>query len=357
MLTEKYIRDLIDKAINKHSLPAVSISIMNSERILIQSFGGTRILGQDNRISSDDYFHIGSCTKSVVATIAGKMVEEGKIQWDTKFLDLYPKFKSSTREEYQSLCLEDYLLCRAGMPAFTSGWEFENKGELSNLFQSRKSFIEHLLKCEPDAKKQVNGKFEFLYSNASYSMACFMLEEATDLNFQELIQRYLVEGIGIQATLGWPHLMGKKQPWGHCIHKDRMETFDPSHPYKVPDLLSPAGDLSMTANGFAKYVKNHLQGLKGERNFLEPATYQRLHFGSDGFSMGVVNGKFIRHTFTGMDGSAGTFFCRAILVPEEDFAFTIMTNAGSPTGELKAAEWLTQKIAKRHFQWWWMFWV
>jgi hypothetical protein len=41
-----------------------------------------------------------------------------------------------------------------------------------------------------------------------------------------------------------------------------------------------------------------------------------------------------------------------IIVPESDFAFTIMTNAGSGTGYTKAVDWITMKIVKKHYNWW-----
>ncbi len=60
---------------------------------------------------------------------------------------------------------------------------------------------------------------------------------------------------------------------------------------------------------------------------------------------------------SGLDGSAGTFFCRAVLVPEADFALTVMTNVGSGAGSMKAVDWLTLKVVKRRFGWWWRFWL
>lgn len=43
-----------------------------------------------------------------------------------------------------------------------------------------------------------------------------------------------------------------------------------------------------------------------------------------GFSIGVANNSMEGYKCSGMDGSAGTFFCRAIIIPEADFAFTII---------------------------------
>jgi len=135
------------------------------------------------------------------------------------------------------------------------------------------------------------------------------------------------------------------------------EAFDPEHPYRIPELLTTAGDLSMTPRGFAAYVRQHLRGLCGIDRHLASASYRRIHFRRRGFSFGVANGVLGGKRYSGLDGSAGTFFCRAVLVPEADFALTVMTNAGSGSGSMKAVEWLTLAMVKRRFGWWWRFWL
>ncbi|OAD20199.1 hypothetical protein THIOM_004115, partial [Candidatus Thiomargarita nelsonii] len=76
-----------------------------------------------------------------------------------------------------------------------------------------------------------------------------------------------------------------------------------------------------------------------------------------GFSIGVANGVLGGKSFSGFDGSAGTFFCRSIIVPKSNFAITIMMNAGSGSGTMKAVDRLTMQIIKKHFNWWWKFWL
>lgn len=136
-----------------------------------------------------------------------------------------------------------------------------------------------------------------------------------------------------------------------------LATFDPDHPYRIPEALAPAGDLSMTPRGFAAYVREHLRGLRGVDGRLTSASYHRIHFGRRGFSLGVANGVLGGKRYSGLDGSAGTFFCRAVLVPAEDFALTVMTNAGSGAGTMRVVDQLTLALVKRRFGWWWRFWL
>lgn len=94
-LAQEYLDQLIEVARNKFNIPAIAITIMNSDSIYLQIIRGTRVHKTDNPATHKDLFHIGSCSKLVLAIIAGKMVEAEKIKWDTKFFEIYPELKKT----------------------------------------------------------------------------------------------------------------------------------------------------------------------------------------------------------------------------------------------------------------------
>ena len=79
------LTNLLSFARNKFNIPAISVSLINKEKIVANKIIGLRVYGQLNNATLDDYFHIGSCSKSVLALIAERLVEEQKITWETKF--------------------------------------------------------------------------------------------------------------------------------------------------------------------------------------------------------------------------------------------------------------------------------
>ena len=183
-----------------------------------------------------------------------------------------------------------------------------------------------------------------------------MLEKVSGQKYEALVKNTLTDDRGLFVHIGWPNSMSPDQPWGHLITGSKVETFPPDHDYKLPGLITPAGGLSMTVKDYAKYTQMHLRGLRGEDNYISSAAYRHIHFGRKGFALGVANGVLASKKFSGFDGSAGTFFCRSILVPEADFAFTLMTNAGSGSSSMPVIDWLTMRIVKIFFNRWWKFW-
>lgn len=351
-LNEAYVNQVIEKAREKYHVPAVAVSIMDSGQILYSVQNGVRVDGTSEKVTSEDYFHIGSCSKSVLAYMAAKQVEKGILDWKTKFFDLYPELKEFALKAYHEITLENLFLCQAGIKPYTSGDEIYP--DLSGSENKQLDFIKYLVQQSPSAKQTASGKFEFLYSNASYMMVSAMIEKVTNMSYKSLIDKYLKKELGLDVFIGWPNQISKDQPWGHILNKDNtLEKFGPDVKYFLNPLIAPAGNLSMKPEDFARYVQLHLKGLRGSNEQLRSETFKYIDTGYDGFALGVANDKMMNKPYVYFDGSVGTFYARGAILPESNLGIAIMINNGSA----EAVDYITMKIAKVYFNWWWMFWA
>lgn len=340
----------------QYKVPAIAISVMDEDSIYLQQIVGERVANQKNLATLDDYFHIGSCSKSVLAMIAAKLIDSGKLAWSTLFFECFPEWLADANPAYRTITLQDLLLCRAGIKAYTDGKAEPFPDFDGTLTERRRAFNRYVLSLPPAAPK--NGEvFHYLYSNASYALVSAMLERTTGLDYEALVTKTLADDLGINVHLGWPNQLNAEQPWGHQITKAGIEIFSPDNNYHLPDLITAAGDLSMTPRGFADYCLRHLRGLRRGDEYLPRDLYQYLHFSHSGFSLGIGNGVLGGHQYSGIDGSAGTFFCRAIFIPDTNLAFSIQCNAGSGTSQMKAIDYITLQLIKRYFGWWWKVWL
>jgi CubicO group peptidase (beta-lactamase class C family) len=347
------VTDLIEQARHENNIPAMAVVVMDSERVLFSDIQGEREIGSNSSVILDDYFHIGSCTKSVLAVMAGRLVEKRALDWNTRFFDLFPELKTAAREAYLPITLKDLLLCQAGIESFTAGEEYA--GLDASITSTREAFIKYLLQQKPAAKRTKDG-FKHLYSNASYTMASAMLERVTGLTWEALILQTLSKDLELGVKFGWPNSDDINQPWGHLELEGNLRALAPDHEYKLPGIIAPAGDLSLKPLGYAKYVQLHLQGLRGIDNYLTSETFRTIHYRQKGFSFGVVNQTSWGERYSEFDGSAGTFYCATMLFPDSNFAYAIMTNSGA-TQAVKGVAWVSKKIIKKYFNLWWMFWM
>src|SRR5829696_7955246 len=64
-------------------------AVLRGERIIAQGAAGVRKRGSAERITFDDRFQLGSCTKAMTATLVAMLVEEGKLNWTTTLGQLF----------------------------------------------------------------------------------------------------------------------------------------------------------------------------------------------------------------------------------------------------------------------------
>ena len=349
-------RDQATAAMQAHGLPALAIVTMTSDRIVSAEIHGERVQETGNLATLDDFFHIGSCGKSVLSVAAGKLVEAGSINWYSRLFEVIPELEAKANPAYAAVTLNDLLLCRAGIAAYTAGEE--NFPELNPLREDvRMEFARWLVAREPVAPRLPDGSFEHVYSNASYTIAALMLEQATGYDWETLMLQTLVDGYGLDVRFGWPNSEEPElQPWGHGPGPDgKLRFYAPGDPYALSPLIAPAGDLSMRPIHYARYVQQHLRGLRGVDGFVSAATMRHIHRSREGYSLGVTNGGFQGKRVSQMDGSGGTFYCHTIIVPESDFAYVMLTNAGGSEAVAGIYELSTHIMAER-FRPWWRFW-
>ena len=354
--TQRYSEKAREVA-SKYGLPALAVITLDANQILSAEVLGRRVQGTDNMATLDDFFHIGSCGKSVLAVMAGKLVETGKIDWHTRLFDSLPQLEAKADTAYAKVTLNDLLTCRAGIAAYTS--PSEQFPELNPLLPDvRMEFARYLVSLDPVVPKFADGRFAHHYSNASYTLAALMLEQASGYDWETMMLQTLVDGYGLDVRFGWPNLEEPElQPWGHSpADGGKLRFYSPGDPYAISDILAPAGDISMRPLHYARYVQQHLRGLQGIDGYVTAATMRHIHHAERGYSLGVTNATYYDKPVSQIEGSAGTFYCHTIIVPEDDFAYVVMTNAGGPIATAGIYE-LSGYIMKQHFRWWWKFWL
>lgn len=131
-------RQALDTLRARYHLPALVAAIVQPEAIYYLG-GGVRHNDQPaEAITLDDYFHLGSESKSVTSLLAGKLVEEGKLKWKSKMLDVVPELRNSARPEYADITLDKLLSHRAGVQPFTTSLEHKALPKLTGTISERR---------------------------------------------------------------------------------------------------------------------------------------------------------------------------------------------------------------------------
>lgn len=291
----------------------------------VQRVGGLALRG-------DEAFPMGSVTKSMTATLAGVLVQEGRIAWTSRIVDVLPEFASLARSEYASVTLKDLLAHRGGLfPATTpeqivqlpalTGTPIEQRLQLAAWMLQRAS------SSQPGVKTQ--------YSNGDYIVAGAMLERAASQPYELLLQTKVFAPVGSTVSFGAPGA-GSGEPWGHAAGAaGTWQAIDPASPDAAfPSAGNPAGGAKLNGAAWARYLQMHLRAWRGmEGEVLTPATARVLHtVVQDGFALGWEDGKDLEgravHWHNGSDDAS--YYSLMVLSLTADVASgVIVTGYGS----------------------------
>jgi CubicO group peptidase (beta-lactamase class C family) len=340
----------LDSLRTEYRLPALLAAVIEPGRIRYV-YAGVKQNDRPELVHLTDYLHIGSDTKGVTSLVAGKLVEQGKISWDSKLVDVVPTLRGKVLPAYAGVTLDELLSHRAGIRPYTAGSEYEHLPVFSGtVSEKRQQFAAVILQEAPVAPSSPSP---YAYSNAGYVLAALMLEQASGRSWEALVKRAF-HRLRVPYRVGFPNRQDAQQPWGHWLQTPADSLFTPlgpTHAYTLRDFMAPAGDLAMPLPDFAHLVQLHLNGLLGRARYVSAGTYQRLHFGKPAYAYGwaVTSLATTGAPVSFHDGTAGTFFCHAILFPSQRVAFVVVTNAGGAPAQQACTD-LRRRLKKLYLQ-------
>jgi len=142
----------IEAICQAHGVPALAVVVAKDGQICDRAGAGVRKWGDPTPVTTNDVFHIGSCTKSMTATLAAMFIEQGKLRWDTTIADVFPELKGQMDKRYENVTVEQLLHHRGGVPheppsaAWKRAWQ-----EIGTPTEQRREFIEAVLSAPPAA--------------------------------------------------------------------------------------------------------------------------------------------------------------------------------------------------------------
>lgn len=334
----------------KHHLPALAAAVVVDGRLAARGAGGTRQSDSDVRVTVDDAFHIGSCTKSMTATICALLVGQGKLAWDTTIASGLPHLRNDIPAEYHGVTLQQLLCHRSGLPEDGEpGPIFLKLRMLHGDMRAQRREAARLILNQPPAAEPGSA---FLYSNYGYVVAGAMAEHAADTDWEQMMRAWLFEPLGMTtAGFGPPGRPGELvQPCGHRTIQGRTISLGPGPLADNPAVLGPAGTVHCSLSDWAKYALLHCTGRTGDRVLLPPDTLDRLH--TDAFGQGYAFGwglKPGRELVLQHAGSNTLWFAFIRIMPERKSAVLVATNRGDDEGRdgcLAAAEALEREFLR-----------
>lgn len=200
----------------KNRLPALAAAVVRNGQIAASGAVGFRKEGSSERVTVKDKWHVGSCTKSMTAALAGMMVDEGRWHWAMKVTEMFPNLAEKIIPGWRGATLEEFLTQYSG----AGNEDCFDAGVLARAamlpLQQRAAFIhEFLIEHGP---KTTPGTV-WNYDNANFIIVGHAMELKLKQPWEILMRERLFKPLGMDSAGFGPPASGKAidQPWGHVI--------------------------------------------------------------------------------------------------------------------------------------------
>lgn len=306
-----------------NAIPELSYAVVSGDKILEINALGVHSVDLKDAATLNDRFHIGSNTKAMTAFVIAKYVEKGKLKWSTKFFNLFPDLKKTSKPDYYNITLEELISHQARIQPFQG----ENDPAVPDFKgtnqEKRNQFGKFVLTLD---LAKIDSDHKYIYSNAGYTLATMMLEKVTRKSWEQLIDQVFNKDLKLDVKLSWPENQIAKDTWGHSFENNKLIPVPSNTDYHL-DYTEPAGDINIKLTDYIKFIQLNIKGLQGHDNYLKASTYHFIHKGIEGYSLGWFNSYEDNKDFSTHSGTAGTYYTIAAIDRRDFIGYIIFTNS------------------------------
>ena len=337
----------LEKIRDNYDIPALSAAAVDEGEIVGIGVTGLRRVDFEKAVTLDDKWHLGSCTKSMTASVCAMLVEDGKMRWDMTLGEVFPDLVNSMHPDWCAVTLEQLLVHRGGAPHDPPSdiWNVAKK-RIGTPTEQRSRFVKALFARKPWHPPGTHWD----YSDSGYAMVGAMMVRVTGKAWEDLMRVRLFVPLGLDsAGFGEPASPGKvDQPWGHRGYDSPYHPVPPGPLADNPPAIGPAAVVHCSIGDFARYAAWQLAGDRGDGWLLTPESFAKLHTPPEEqeYAMGwaVTKRKWAGGTALMHNGENEMFYAVMWLGPKENTCFVAACNCDGPEADAACDEAIRMMI-------------
>lgn len=266
------LNELLESVRKKHDLPGFAAAAVRDGKLVARGVAGIREIGKPGAIEIDDRFGIGSCTKRMTSFLIMRLVDAGKLKFESTLAAALPDIQM--RDAYRPVTLAQLLTFRGGIQPY------EQIGpritpvlfEKGTVPEVRAKFISQVLNEEPIGKVG-----EMRYSNASYILVGEAAQRLCKQPFESLMAEHVFKPLGMSRSgFGRPRNADRpSEPWQHVQRPNGYQPI-PVRDSTIEGVMAAPGGVHCSIGDFAKFAACMLATARGQFTLLKPATVEQV---------------------------------------------------------------------------------
>lgn len=336
------IKETITRTMQTFQVPGVAVAIVKDGKLVLSQGFGVVEHGKDNKVNADTLFGVASNTKAMTAALIAQLVDQGKLSWRTRVIDIIPEFQMPDAYVTREFTIIDLLAHNSGLGL--------GAGDLM-IWPETTHTMADIIKGIKYLPEVSSFRSEFAYDNLMYILAGEVIARVTGKPWQENIVEKIFKPLKMNTTKAKFSLIdkgNKNVARAHVPLDGKLHVVGGNFLEK----FSSAGSVASSVNDMSKWITTMLNqgvyekvGDKEKRLFSEQQSAElwqartllpvsaeatksdKTHFFAYGlgwFMKDYHGVKLVYHT-----GGILGMLSKVVLVPEENLGMVILTNQQS----------------------------
>lgn len=226
----------------------LAAAVVQGDQVLLQRGIGYADAAAGTPVTPDTVFRLASLSKSFAATLAGLLVDDGYISWDTRVGGVLPTFALKDASAAEKLSVRDILSHRVGLP-------HNSYDHLLEQDEPYPLLVDRLREIDP-----ICGVGDcYSYQNVAFSLLGDVTYAVTGDFFYHQVEKRVFHPLGMTtATYGRDALESSRE-WArpHSRNGRRWLPFQPRENYYH---VAPAAGVNASIKDMSQYLIAHMGG-------------------------------------------------------------------------------------------------
>lgn len=327
------IESMAQALVAGQKVPGLAMAIVHKGRVVSARGYGITDVAAAEPVDAHTVFRLASLSKGFAGTLAGMLVNDGVIRWDSRVADFKPDFRLADAAGGQTVTVADVLSHRVGLSSNAFDRDLEAYVDYPTL---TRRLANAPLKCAPGTC--------YAYQNVAFSLVGDVVFAATGNFYGQEVQRRIFKPLGmndasvglegIQSSPRWarPHVHGR----GGWVSVTPKTTY-----YQV----LPAAGVNASAADMAQWLiaqtgyrpdvlpESLLATLHQPRvdtpSETRASAWRRERLGSAGYGLGWRVYNYAGNELVFHGGAVQGYRGAVAMLPDRDFGIALMWNSES----------------------------
>ncbi|MBF6022541.1 serine hydrolase domain-containing protein [Lysobacter niastensis] len=336
----RHFEGMAQQLVANRRVPGLAMAIVHNGQVISARGYGVTDARAGQPVDSHTVFRLASLSKAFAGTMAGLLVNDGTLRWDSKLVDYMPTFRLSDPYAARQVTVADLLSHRVGLTHNTYDRDLEANVDYRTLTQK---LANAPMNCQPGSC--------YGYQNIAFSLIGDVVFAATGDFYTQEVQRRIFKPLGMNdASLGLDGI--ESSPRWARPHVRGRGGWVPLMPKPNYYQVAPAAGVNASASDMAQWLLAHTghrpdvlpapllatlhQPLVNTPSETRGSSWRRQRLNSAGYALGWRVYDYAGHRVVFHGGAVQGYRGLVALLPESDLGIALMWNSESslPSGML-----------------------